>query len=527
MTKLLNPGLDVSTDEVFNDFKKHFDFIPNEKIIFSAKYGMGKSFFLNKFFENEDVKNRYSIITLSPINYSVSNNEDIFELIKFDIIRHLFLSNILTFTKGDISFDKLTVVKEYLKKLKSHPYKIGKQLVSGISKIGESVPSPEYSAAFKVVSESTKTVFEIVDDFLKFEKTLNKKHKPIEKEAEEFGEDMQNKIGSYIEFNFISALIKEVLEKHKTKSTRKNVLIIEDFDRLDPAHIFRILNIFSAHNHDQGNKFGFDKIIIVCDLQNIKSLYKHLYGEKIDFNGYIDKFYSIEPYYFDNNKSMFFYLKNKLQLNFPDYVIKSIVELIVLFSKIEDVRVRKLYKAFIVPVEEENKIIINYEYKKNIDFHHSLVTPRFIDDNVENLFLFSSDFPVFDVIKFLSAIYGGIENFVLVLDEYQKNYNERLDAQTSGNFARLLGFANLLNEPDSVPKLFFQGVGQFEYPAVDYLSVKLRIITSWNTKNKYSEDLSFYKDSRCLILAEGLIDSRPLVASLKRLVGVAKEKGLI
>jgi hypothetical protein len=270
---------------------------------------------------------------------------------------------------------------------------------------------------------------------------------------------MQNKIGSYIEFNFISALIKEVLEKHKTKSTRKNVLIIEDFDRLDPAHIFRILNIFSAHNHDQGNKFGFDKIIIVCDLQNIKSLYKHLYGEKIDFNGYIDKFYSIEPYYFDNNKSMFFYLKNKLQLNFPDYVIKSIVELIVLFSKIEDVRVRKLYKAFIVPVEEENKIIINYEYKKNIDFHHSLVTPRFIDDNVENLFLFSSDFPVFDVIKFLSAIYGGIENFVLVLDEYQKNYNERLDAQTSGNFARLLGFANLLNEPDSVPKLFFKVLG--------------------------------------------------------------------
>ena len=526
MTKLLNPGLDVSTDEVFNDFKKHFEYIPNEKIIFSAKYGMGKSFFLGKFFENQDIKNKYSIITLSPINYSVSNNEDIFELIKFDIIRHLFLTDILTFTKGDISFSKLTVVREYLKELKSHPYKIGKQLISGISKIGESATSPEYSAGFKIASESSKKVFEIVDDFLEFEKALNKKHKPSEREAEEFGEEMQNKIGSYIEFNFISALIREVLEAYKTKTERKNVLIIEDFDRLDPAHIFRILNIFSAHNNEHGNKFGFDKVIIVCDLDNIKSLYKHLYGNKIDFNGYIDKFYSIEPYYFDNNKAMFFYLKNKLELNFPDYVIKSIVSFITLFSKTEDVRVRKLYKAFIVPLEEDN-IIINYEYKKDLDSRNISTTPVFIEGNVERLVLLSGDFPVFGVIKFLSAIYGGIENLITILDDYHRDYNEGLDGETSVNFAKLLGFANELTESDYTPRLFFKGIGDYDYPYTDFSSIKVKVLTSWNIQNKYKNGVSFFEKSNFQILNQGLIESRVAISSLKKIVNFAKEKGLV
>ena len=63
---------------------------------------------------------------------------------------------------------------------------------------------------------------------------------------------------------------------------KKVVLIVEDLDRIDPAHLFRILNIFSAHidycyknavipdRSIVGNKFGFDNIVLVCDFSNIK-----------------------------------------------------------------------------------------------------------------------------------------------------------------------------------------------------------------------------------------------------------------
>ena len=38
------------------------------------------------------------------------------------------------------------------------------------------------------------------------------------------------------------------------------------------------------------NKFGFDKIIVVCDYNNIQSLFHCRYGHDADFSGYIDKF---------------------------------------------------------------------------------------------------------------------------------------------------------------------------------------------------------------------------------------------
>ncbi len=77
----------------------------------------------------------------------------------------------------------------------------------------------------------------------------------------------------------------------------------DDFDRIDPEHVFRILNIFAAYFDDnlyngkgKLNKFGFDKIIIVCDYNNLKSIFHHKYGSKTDFGGYINQFYSKKPF---------------------------------------------------------------------------------------------------------------------------------------------------------------------------------------------------------------------------------------
>ena len=53
----------------------------------SAPFGHGKSTFLDVFFEamNEE----YDVFKVYPVNYSVSNNKDIFKYIKADILLQL------------------------------------------------------------------------------------------------------------------------------------------------------------------------------------------------------------------------------------------------------------------------------------------------------------------------------------------------------------------------------------------------------------------------------------------------------
>ena len=60
-----------------------------DRMIFSAKFGDGKSFFLQKIREDKNLFSDYEFITLYPVNYVVSQNEDIFEYIKRDIIVQL------------------------------------------------------------------------------------------------------------------------------------------------------------------------------------------------------------------------------------------------------------------------------------------------------------------------------------------------------------------------------------------------------------------------------------------------------
>ncbi|NQX99421.1 MAG: hypothetical protein HRT73_16315, partial [Flavobacteriales bacterium] len=104
--------------------------------------------------------------------------------------------------------------------------------------------------------------------------------------------------------------IREKINQIK-ESGKKTVLIIDDLDRMDPDHTFRILNVISTHydtvreNQDfEPNKFGFDKIILVGDYDNIQKIFEHRYGEKVNFSGYMTKFFSVEPFHYNNAEMM-------------------------------------------------------------------------------------------------------------------------------------------------------------------------------------------------------------------------------
>ena len=104
---------------------------------------------------------------------------------------------------------------------------------------------------------------------------------------------------------------------HKWKG-KKPVLIIDELDRLDPKHLFRILHVISAHMEDSntpdkvGNKFGFNNIILVMDYDATKHIFHHFYGDGACYEGYMSKFLSREPFRYSIQQEMVKEIEEKL-----------------------------------------------------------------------------------------------------------------------------------------------------------------------------------------------------------------------
>ena len=174
------------------------------------------------------------------------------------------------------------------------------------------------------------------------------------KAVEKFlGESKQN--ADVVSTDYLSQLLRTKIGELKTG--KKSVLILDDFDRIDPEHIFRILNVLSAHMEgDEDNQFGFDYIIIVGDIRNIRSIFHHKYGEQAEFDGYFDKFFTVKPYSFNNGKAVaerIPYLLQCVKYEDPGLkdalsesgVIKHLLEeVLVRAFKIGGMNLRQLYK---------------------------------------------------------------------------------------------------------------------------------------------------------------------------------------
>lgn len=275
-------------EEPTEKFTKHLGVSFNDRIILSAPFGAGKTYFLKEYFKKNS--DEYEVIHLFPVNYSVTSNEDIFELIKYDILFELF--------GKDVEFDKSEFTKlDYLPLFfKENVFKIADvftPLISIIPKIGKSIYD---------IKENLKELFQ----------EFQKKYDQIKIDDKQsvvnyLEEDFNQKKGNVYEDDFYSQLIRQLVNQLKqfsdqNKQEKETVLIIDDLDRIDPEHIFRILNVLSAHMdiENSENKFGFDKIVLVFDQYNVRNIFKNRYGTDVDFTGYIDKFYSYKIFEFSN-----------------------------------------------------------------------------------------------------------------------------------------------------------------------------------------------------------------------------------
>jgi hypothetical protein len=297
----------IPIESVKKEFNDHLEIPSNSRIFFSGKFGVGKTHFLNEFFESKN--DGYEVIHLYPVNYQISQNEDIIELIKYDILVELLKRNdkLLNEEKAEGLKDSTLLFYTWCKE----KFSINSILQSGVSSFELMTglfPDPSIAMLGKL-GRPLKNILEIDSEFQKFKEEYKKGEKgKIEKICEEI------KKKDISETDYFSYLLKEKIIQQK--GAKKSVLILDDLDRIDPEHIFRILNILSAYfEKEHENKFGFDAVIIVADYSNIKNIFHHKYGAETDFSGYADKFFSISPYYFDNRKAV---------INTVDEIVKSI-----------------------------------------------------------------------------------------------------------------------------------------------------------------------------------------------------------
>lgn len=278
MNKLsLGEQIEIPVNSVYSPFITHLE--NNERIVFSAPFGTGKTYFLRKYFEEEMAMEKYNVFHLFPVNYQVASNEDIFEYIKYDILLHLV-------DKQKINEEDKTAIGESL----AFQAYLDNNTLRTFSRVIKTLPFP--------VAKLAAEIGTILTEFRDYQKKINETDFDL---ARSFAMNLENVKGSLYEFDPISQIINNKITE---ETERKSVLILDDLDRIDPEHIFRILNVFSAHFDMPGeevNKFGFDKVIFVCDINNIRNIFHAKYGDRTDFKGYIDKFYSSFVFTFDNS----------------------------------------------------------------------------------------------------------------------------------------------------------------------------------------------------------------------------------
>ena len=248
----------VNISGKLNDFAQYLE--TTDRIILSAKFGDGKTYLLNKLRNDEAMKDKYEFFTIYPVNYSVAKNEDVFEYIKRDIIVQLHKRKLLENIDIEALFDSVFSFED---------------LASVVSFLLSFVPMGEFY----------KNVFK---KFLEKKKKYEKKKRTADKYLSQFA----NTAGCIYEEDGYTTLIREAIKwisqdhslNGEERNAKKPVLIIEDLDRLDPKHLFRILNVVSAHiDNDQkpdivGNKFGFNNIVLVMDYDVTKHIFHHFYG---------------------------------------------------------------------------------------------------------------------------------------------------------------------------------------------------------------------------------------------------------
>ena len=343
----------IPIDDAIEAFRHHID--AHDRTVLSAHFGDGKSFFLSHFMENEDVAERYTFLTIFPVNYQVTENRDIFDLIKLDILLQMLLKGVI---ETEVKITNEVALALYLQ---CQPVGFTESFLPLLSELAYN----EDAAKAAAVALAGKKFFKSIK-----QKLIKIKEQSCDSRLNAFLNAVEKNpvIGQDAISNIIQQCLQQYREKHPNKQV---VLVIEDLDRIDPAHLFRILNIFSAHidfcyrmgcrpnKTLAGNKFGLDKVVFVMDYSNVRRIYSHFYGEGTNFEGYIEKFCSSNhfAYSLEEQRDKYFMQEKEKETGLRSSLLSNLVKP----ADFKNMSVRKVVHA----MENSGKSVISIATDQN------------------------------------------------------------------------------------------------------------------------------------------------------------------
>lgn len=435
-----------SESERFQNFLQEKN---NNNIIFSGIYGIGKSYFINDFFNNQ-YSDEYIPIILTPVNYSVANNEDIFEYIKADILLQLL-------EKVPCDFSNIQITSS----VATYFY-----INNNLDVLIGNILSTAEKVCFK--TDIIHQLLELRKNFKNFQKENSVSE---DAEVKSFMEKLSQKQGSIYESNIITQIIQKLISNAKGENKKEVILIIDDLDRIDPEHIFRILNILSAHDdfcRTNEHKFKFDKTILVCDIENIRKIFHAKYGADVDFSGYIDKFYSKEIFYFNNEYEIAKCVANQVLrikvdadwLNINNFANSCFVFILQNLIKFGQINIRTLEK---------------------LPFYYNISSRKISEKNRTFYVLSSPSMTIFELLRQILGTESKLSSALLSLSN-KKMYINTYD-RPEGFFDVFIALADYpKNKLTEINTYSYRGIeyklnesnntiAQINYSTIDYLNV--------------------------------------------------------
>jgi len=347
----------IDTIEKQIEFKAYLESSP--RIILSAKFGDGKTQFLREVAQSEDFKG-YQFFTIYPVNYVVGENADIFEYVKRDVLLQLAKADLLNNIDLNAlitSFASFETFKEVLSFLVS------------------CMPAGDF------INKLIEKGLAIKNEYDEKKNTL-KKYETI----------FTAMRGGIYEEDAYTQIIREGLDFLRNRldaegGSKKSVLVIEDLDRLDPGHLFRILNVISAHIDNQDyecnnskNKFGFDNVVLVMDYDATRHIFEHFYGKDASYYGYMSKFMSTEPFRYSLRDLAIPILINKLEDLLGSRVLKMWYGII--YPRLLQLSIRDIARLY------------DFDYQSRILMPNVLI----------GVYRFSTNLPIFKLLIYLTEM---------------------------------------------------------------------------------------------------------------------------
>ena len=222
-------------------------------------------------------------------------------------------------------------------------------------------------------------------------------------------------------------------------------------------------------------------------------MYEYRYGSNADFDGYIEKFYTYEPFRYSISDAIISYCDSQeIVLNIDQRNREFLSLLLKCFFDLRELKIRNLRKIYKIVLDKK---LPTKEYQTTLAYLYDSGTLKPSNQFINNP-LITIDYNTYDFLKIiyiLSIAFGGIDNLRNSISTL-RNENKAIDTKYHQSIIYCLGIIThisiKLRNDDS--RAFYNEIHynnnsniEIHYPQMSFLKKEIELPLFWAPSNKY------------------------------------------